>query len=82
MNPALNQLITAMHDEGVAPSIIHEVDDNTMYVGYCLPDTQSFDDKKCLVTPMAGQKPNPKRAFIMFFFFNTNRFNNESSKYN
>lgn len=49
MNPAVNQLITAMHDEGVAPSVIHEVDDNTMYVGYCLPDTKSFDDKKWLV---------------------------------
>lgn len=49
MNPTLNQLISAMHDEGVAPCIVHEYDDDTTFVGYCLPNCKSFDESKWLV---------------------------------
>jgi len=41
--------VIAISDDGQSPKIVHEVDSNLMYLGYCTPDCTSYADKKWLI---------------------------------
>lgn len=49
MTPTDSKILMAMYAENVSPSIIDEADENTTYVGYCLPDCKSFSESKWLI---------------------------------
>ena len=41
--------VIAISDDGQSPKIVHEVDSNLMYLGYCTPDCTGYADKKWLI---------------------------------
>ena len=49
MNPTTNAMLLAMLGEQSSPTIVEEVSDALMYVGYCLPTTTAYDDTTWLI---------------------------------
>lgn len=41
--------IIAISDEGTSPKMVEEISADEMYIGYCLPDCKSVNDKKWLI---------------------------------
>ena len=41
--------VIAISDDGQSPKIVHEVDSNLMYLGYCTPDCTGEGDAKWLI---------------------------------
>lgn len=61
MSPQANTLyLTMIATDALQPSVVDQVSDNEMYIGYCSPDCTSFSDKKWLIkrilTDNDGQK--------------------------
>lgn len=49
MNPTNTSLMLAILGEQTTPTIVEELSDTLMYVGYCLPTTTSYDDPTWLI---------------------------------
>ena len=49
MNPTSNATLLAVLGEQSSPTIVEEISDTLMYVGYCLPTTTSYDDPTWLL---------------------------------
>ncbi|MDO4462702.1 MAG: hypothetical protein Q4C30_09490 [Bacteroidia bacterium] len=49
MNPTSTALMLALLSEQTTPSVVEELSDALMYVGYCLPTTTSEDDPTWLI---------------------------------
>lgn len=49
MTPTDQLILNAIYADGLQPSVIDEVDENTTYIGYCLPDCKSFSENKWLI---------------------------------
>lgn len=48
-SPSLIQLIAAANVNGIAPVVVDAANENTTYVGYCLPSCAGYDDNKWLI---------------------------------
>lgn len=46
MNPTTAQAVFGLYEDNMAPSVVHEVNDDLMYIGYCTPDCTGYDDPK------------------------------------
>ena len=49
MTPTDQLLLNAICADGLQPSIIDEADEDTTYIGYCLPDCGSLSENKWLI---------------------------------
>ena len=49
MNPTNTALMLALLSEQTTPTIVEEISDTLMYVGYCLPTTTGYDDPTWLI---------------------------------
>lgn len=49
MNPTNTALMLALLTEQTTPTIVEELSDTLMYVGYCLQTTSSYDDPTWLI---------------------------------
>lgn len=70
MTPTDQLILKAIYADGLQPSVIDEADENTTYVGYCLPDCKSHKDKKWLIKRIKTNEsiqtigfPNGSRKF-------------------
>ncbi|MCQ2607739.1 MAG: hypothetical protein MJ197_03530 [Bacteroidales bacterium] len=70
MTPTDQLILQEIHSEGIQPCIIDEADENTTYIGYCLPDCKSFSDLKWLIKRIKTEGsiqtiafPNASRKF-------------------
>ena len=57
------QLLTRMAYDGIEPSKVDETDDNTMYIGFCLPGCTGVNDPKWLIKLVKTQETEKTISF-------------------
>ncbi len=64
MNTANTLYLSALRADEMQPSIVEEVSENEMYVGYCAPDCTSIADKKWLIKRIYTNDKGEKTIFL------------------